>query len=124
MRALRVLWAAPWSLVGMILGLFFDRRRVTRGVVLCEGARWPRRLGWRYRALALGHVVLCVDEIDDAVFAHELAHVAQYERWGPFLVPAYALAGAWTIARGRRGYADNPFELAARRAAAGTEART
>ena len=114
MRALRVAWAAPWSVVGLLLAPFFRSRRWIHGALLCEGASWPRRLGWRYRAITLGHVILCVDRIDDRVLAHELVHVRQYERWGPFFIPAYAFASLWTRARGRSAYADNPFELAAR----------
>ena len=35
---LRFLWAAPWTLVGLILSLFFRRRSVVHGVVVAEGA--------------------------------------------------------------------------------------
>ena len=114
MTVLRVAWAAPWSLLGLLLAPFFRSRRVVNGVLVCEGASWPRRLGWRYRAITFGHVVLCVDRIDDAVLAHELIHVRQYERWGPLFIPAYLAAAIWTSIRGRHAYADNPFELAAR----------
>ncbi|MGH2757320.1 MAG: signal peptide prediction [Actinomycetota bacterium] len=114
MRALRVLWAAPYSLIGLLLCLGFRRRRLTHGVLLCEGAEWPRKLGWRYRAITFGHVVLCIDDIDDRVLAHELAHVRQYESWGPFFVPAYLLAALWAVLRRRHPYRDNHFEVAAR----------
>lgn len=94
--------------------MFFRSRRLTHGVVLAEGAGWPRRFGWRYRAITFGHVVLCVDKADARLLAHELVHVRQYERWGPFFVPAYLIASARARARGGRAYADNSFELAAR----------
>jgi hypothetical protein len=113
-RALRVAWAAPWSLVGLLLAPFFGRRRVTEGVVLCEGAGWPRRIGWRYRAITFGHVILCVDDADDALLVHELVHVRQYERWGPFFIPAYLIASVAARLRGGRAYGDNYFEIAAR----------
>jgi hypothetical protein len=121
MRALRVAWAAPWSLLGLLLAPFFRTRRVVTGALLCEGASWPRRLGWRYRAITFGHVILCVDRADEALLAHELVHVRQYERWGPLFIPAYLVASMWTRARGRRAYADNPFELAARAPSAGPD---
>lgn len=114
MRSLRVAWAAPWTAVGLIFAGFFRSRRFEHGVLICEGATWPRRLGWRYRAITFGHVILCVDRVDDALLAHELVHVRQYERWGPFFIPAYAAASIWARGRGRRAYADNAFELAAR----------
>lgn len=117
LRVARLLWAGPWSLLGLLLGATFRSRRVERGVLVCEGASWPRKIGWRYRAIALGHVVLVVDRVDEELMAHERVHVAQYERWGPLFIPVYLLAGLLTKLRGGRAYADNPFELAARSAA-------
>ena len=114
-RAATLLWSAPGSLIGLMLAPFFRRRSFRRGVLLCEGASWPRRLGWRYRAITFGHVVLCVDELDDPTFEHELMHVRQYERWGPMFIPAYLVAALGARARGRHPYRDNRFERAARR---------
>jgi hypothetical protein len=111
---LRYLWAGPWTLFGFGLSLLFRRRYVTRGVILAEGAAWPRRLGWRYRAITFGHVVLSVDELDEATMRHELEHVRQYETWGPVFVPAYLFAAFWARLRGKDHYRDNPFEVAAR----------
>lgn len=118
MRALRVLWAGPWSLLGLLLAPFFHRRRVVDGVLVCEGATWPRRLGWRYRAITFGHVVLSSDELDAATLAHERAHVRQYERWGALFVPAYLVAALVAVLRGRHHYRENPFEIAARKVSA------
>ncbi|CAN5508444.1 hypothetical protein BH24ACT26_BH24ACT26_13010 [soil metagenome] len=115
-RLLRITWASPASLLGLLLAPFFARRSVACGVILCEGATWPRRIGFRHRAMTLGHVVLCIDEADDALLAHELAHVAQYERLGPLFLPAYGLASLAALARGLDAYRDNAFEIAARRA--------
>jgi hypothetical protein len=117
-RGLRLLWAAPGSLVGLVLAPFFRRRFIRRGVLLCEGATWPRKLGWRYRAITLGHVVLAVDELDDHTFRHELVHVRQYEHWGPLYMPAYVLASVIALVRGGHLYRDNRFEAAARAGAA------
>lgn len=117
MRWVRIAWAAPWSFVGLLLSFLFDRRVVTRGVVLAEGATWPRKLGWRYRAITLGHIVLCVDDADDDLMDHELVHVRQYERWGPLFVPVYLIASLVARLRGGRAYADNHFEVAARSSA-------
>ena len=108
-------WAAPASLLGLLLAPFFRRRSIVDGILLCEGASWPRRLGWRYRAITFGHVVLCVDDIDDATLRHESVHVAQYEKWGPLLIPLYLSASLREWARGGHPYRDNPFEVEARR---------
>ena len=113
-----MMWASPWSLIGLLLAPFFDRRSFRAGVLWCEGARWPKRLGWRYRAITFGHVVLCVDRIDDRIQNHELEHVRQYERWGPFFIPAYLAASLTAASRGGHPYRDNPFEAAARRSEA------
>ena len=110
----RYLWAGPWSLIGALLTPFFRRRVVVRGVLLAEGASWPRRLGWNYRAITFGHTILSVDELDAETFDHELVHVRQYERWGPLFLPAYLVASIAAFFRGRHHYRDNPFEVAAR----------
>jgi hypothetical protein len=111
----RVAWASPGTLFGLILAPFFRRRSVVHDVVLCEGATWARRLGWPYRAMTLGHVVLCVGDIDEGVLRHELVHVSQWERWGPAFVLAYPLATLMALAGGNHHYRDNHFEVEARR---------
>jgi hypothetical protein len=104
--------------VGLALAPLFARRRVVEGVLLCEGATWPRKLGWRYSAITFGHVVLSAGPASRALMAHELVHVRQYERLGPLFLPAYLLASAWAWLKGGRAYADNAFE---RRARSGAE---
>jgi Domain of unknown function (DUF4157) len=108
-------WAAPNSLVGLVGGLTTRRRPVRwRGVLLFEDAAGglARFLRWRgFTAITLGHVIVANRRLDDRLLAHELAHVAQHERWGPLYYPAYLLGSV-------RGYRRNPFERAARGAAA------
>ena len=122
LRTLRILWAGPNSLVGLVLAPFFRRRSFTRGVLLAEGAEWPRRLRWRYSAITFGHVVLSVkDPIRQDVLEHELVHVRQYEWLGPLFLPVYVVASLVALLRGRHPYRDNAFEAHAR---ASTEVRT
>ncbi|MCA1583289.1 MAG: hypothetical protein LC791_00470 [Acidobacteria bacterium] len=65
--------------------------------------------------MALGHVVAARDaEALSSTRAHERAHVAQAERWGPFFVPAYLAASLWAVGRGEHPYFDNLFERDAR----------
>jgi Domain of unknown function (DUF4157) len=108
-------WAAPNSLVGLVGGLTTRRRPVRwRGVLLFEDAAGglARFLRWRgFTAITLGHVIVANRRLDDHLLAHELAHVAQHERWGLLYYPAYLLGSV-------RGYRRNPFERAARGAAA------
>ncbi len=62
-------------------------------------------------ALTLGHVVLGQSRAAlDVSRAHERVHVRQYERWGPFFIPAYLAGSAIAALRGRHFYRDNPFE--------------
>ena len=112
-----MIWAAPGSAIGLLLSPLFRRRRVTHGILLCEGADWPRRLGWPYRAITFGHVILSVDALDQPTLQHELVHVRQFERWGPLFIPLYLLASAYALGHRRHPYRDNRFELAAKRPA-------
>jgi hypothetical protein len=85
-----------------------------RGIVVCEGARWPRRIGFRYRAMTLGHVVLCVDHLDEGTLEHELVHVGQWERWGIALPLVYLASTLSALIRGEHYYRGNTFETQAR----------
>jgi hypothetical protein len=114
-------WAAPNSLIGLFAGAlllsFGGRARVVAGtleVALIRSESATDR-PWRFDAVTLGHVVLA--HSDDALAAlrpHEHAHVRQYERWGPFFLPAYAASSAWHWMRGGHAHADNHFERSAR----------
>lgn len=122
MRLLRYLWAAPASLVGLLLLPLAapwsgGRVRVVAGVLEIRG----RALAWCLRnlipipggaaAITFGHVVVGRDQhcLDTSRF-HERVHVRQYERWGIFFYPAYLGASVWLLLKGRDAYRDNPFE--------------
>ena len=102
-------------MVGLLLAPLFRSRRLASGVLVCEGASWPGRLGWRYRAITFGRVVLCVDRLDEGLLAHELVHVRQSEKLGILYFPAYVAGSVWAHFTGRHYYRDNPFEVEARR---------
>jgi len=62
-------------------------------------------------AMCLGHVILgcdrsCLNRSRD----HEHVHVRQYERWGPFMLPAYFLSSFLAYRRGDHYYLGNRFE--------------
>lgn len=119
-RLFRYIWAGPTTLVGLafaLLALRCGRICIVDGVVEAHGSR----LNWCLThfipipggaaAITLGHVVLGRDAHALGVTRqHERMHVAQYERWGPFFVPAYFAASLWAIVRGRHPYFDNAFE--------------
>lgn len=128
MKFLSHAWAAPVTLLGLVLALLLSavvrtRWHVVTGVIEVaprrgspsSGARGLRRLP--FDAITLGHVVIGSSLAGlRALRAHEHAHVRQYERWGVFLLIAYPVASACMLALGRRPYLDNPFEVQARNA--------
>jgi hypothetical protein len=120
MQFLGYLWAAPVTAVGLLLAL---AARVSGGSMRCRDGvieacsglvAWLLRGGRLWgggAAMTLGHVILARDaECLARSRVHELAHVRQFERWGPLLLPAYWLVGAWLRCRGYHPYLDHPFE--------------
>jgi len=117
---LAIVWAAPWSLFGLLiggLGLVSGGRvqRVGRVIEFWGGAvTWFLDLFPLIKgasAVTFGHTVLGRSESHlDACRQHELVHVRQYERWGLLFVPAYVCLWAWLGVRGKNPYYDNPFE--------------
>ena len=117
-RWARLLWPAPWTALGLVLGAAMlatggSVRRV-QGALEFSGGMLVRA-PWPMDAVTLGHVILGRHAaLLDALRAHEQVHVRQYERWGPLFVPAYLADSAWQWLRGRRAYRDNQFEREAR----------
>jgi len=115
-----MLWALPNTAIGLCIGftgIAFGGKmqRVGRVIEFYDGGiQWLlQRLpnGKFTLALTLGHTILGQTEASLGVAReHELVHVRQYERWGPFFLPAYGLASLWMWVTGRRPYRDNPFE--------------
>ena len=117
---LRILWASPWTLFGLTIGIFCkpfsSHISIYHGTIGCYGAgvawilrRMPIEGG--ASAMTLGHTILARDRSSLlATHPHELVHVRQYELWGPFFVPAYLLCGLWLWCRRKDAYWDNPFE--------------
>ena len=116
----RYLWALPNTLVGIVFAAAALREgsvRVVAGVLEVHGplvAAMLRRLiplEGGAAAIALGHIVAAqTRELLAVTRAHERVHVQQSERWGPFFMPAYLLAGAWSWLHGRGAYRGNYFE--------------
>lgn len=107
-------WAAPVTLVGLLVGAAAGVvPHIREGVLLFGGARGLtgavlRRRG--FDATALGHVIVARSTPSAALLAHELVHVRQAERFGPLFAPLYL--GLLAV----YGYARHPLERAARRA--------
>jgi hypothetical protein len=119
-RLLGYAWASPNTAVGIFLGglgmLLGAGARIVEGAIEFSGGPLGALLassaiGCPFRAVTLGHVILGTDAATlDCARSHEQVHVRQYERWGPFFLPAYLLSSLWQLACGRRCYRDNWFE--------------
>ena len=126
--AMRIAWASPCSLLGLLFGLPIlalggSARRVGPALEFALApeppAATPRRRQWPFSAITFGHVILGVsgDELE-RLRAHERAHVRQYERWGLLFMLAYPACSLFAILQGKAAYAHNPFEVQACREAA------
>jgi hypothetical protein len=120
-RAATYLWVLPTTLPGLLAAvaglLTGGRARWVHGVIEVHGGvvsvllRRAVPLKGGARAMALGHVVLGLDQHTlDATRLHERVHVRQAELWGPLFIPAYLIASVVVWLRGGNAYLDNPFE--------------
>lgn len=119
-KAAAYLWASPWTLFGALLGMCGlctgGGFQLYRGVLEFHGgfSAWLLKrapLAGGAAAITFGHTVLARTQDDlDYTRAHERVHVEQYERWGPFFVPAYLLCSLWLLLCRKNPYWDNPFE--------------
>ena len=115
-----ILWASPYTLLGLLIGtiglLFGSRVRVQgRAIEFYDGGvKWfihQIPYGQYKLAFTLGHVVLGQTKASLEISRkHEAVYIAQYERWGPLMIPAYYIASVYVWLVGRRFYRDNPFE--------------
>ena len=120
LRLLAILWASPYTLLGVLLGgigLCTGGCARVRGRVVefhGGGVKWLLQkffFGEGAMALTLGHTVLGqTDAALDISRRHELVHVRQFERWGPLMGPAYLGCSLVLWLMRRRPYRDNPFE--------------
>jgi hypothetical protein len=118
-RVLAILWASPYTLLGLGVGAVGictgGRARVRGRVVEFSGGavKWliQRFPGGQFRAITFGHTILGrTDAALDLSREHEMVHVRQYERWGLFMGPAYLTCSLFLRLTGRSAYRDNPFE--------------
>ncbi len=125
-RVLQLAWAAPNSAIGLLAGTIMilsgGKVQIRRGALEFFGGWFSKIFTYLpngpIAAMTLGHVILGQDtQCLERVREHEQVHVAQYERWGPFFLPAYLLCSMVLWFRGRDAYYENPFEVEAYRKA-------
>jgi hypothetical protein len=118
--AIKILWAAPWSLWGLGIGGagLLTGGRVQRSGRILEfwGGFLPLFLKY-FPVVAgspvatFGHVVVGRSQRHlEACRPHQMIHVRQYERWGPLFVPVYLILSALAWCCRKHPYYDNPFE--------------
>ena len=120
LRFLRYIWAAPATLVGLVLAalacLLGATALVREGVIEVAGghlAQFARRAprSMQFMAITFGHVVLGLShDVLAQERAHEHSHVRQYESWGLLFFPLYVASSAVQLVRGRHPYWHNAFE--------------
>ncbi|MBN2292904.1 MAG: hypothetical protein JXM70_10795 [Pirellulales bacterium] len=124
-KTIRYIWALPWTIFGLLLAwpaIIGGRVRLKDGVIEAHGSmlKWfltrsTPGIGGAI-GITFGHVIIAQDENSLEISrSHELVHVRQYERWGPFFVPAYLASSLVVYLKGGRPYEDNYFEREARR---------
>jgi len=103
LRIVLYLWVLPGTLVGLPFVVFAivtgGGVQFIDGVLEAYGGRLtsilqrPFWISGPIAAITLGHIVLGCDRPTlERTRRHERVHVRQYERWGPFFIPAYVLA--------------------------------
>ncbi len=98
--------------VGLLTG---GKAQLRRGCIEFYGGIvewWLERLN--VVGMTLGHTILGQTRNGLRIVRdHEHVHVRQYERWGPFFIPAYLGVSAWLWWKGKDYYRMNPFEVEA-----------
>ncbi len=118
---LGMIWSLPTTLLGLFVGFLC---LITRGKVQRKGrvlefyggfVTWSlSKMRISPLAMTLGHVIIGRDaEALDLCREHEMVHVCQCERWGPFFLPAYLGYSALIWFKKGDIYRDNPFEVEA-----------
>jgi hypothetical protein len=120
-----VLWASPYTVLGLLIGFLGlctgGHAKIHGRVIEFHGGavKWflVHLPGGQFMlAITFGHTILAQTEAAlDISYQHEMVHVRQYERWGPFMGPAYLLCMLFLWLTGHRPYRDNPFEREAYR---------
>ncbi len=106
-------------LIGTVGMLFGARCQLNEGCVEFHGGVVKRvlqcgPLASGIMAMTIGHTILGQTEAGlDVSREHEHVHVKQYERWGPFFLPAYFGCSFYMWLIKKDPYRDNPFEVEA-----------
>lgn len=117
------IWCFPNTVLGYLVAWSSGclRARTVDGVAIFIALGW---LKWyygrtRFNATTFGEVIIFRDHgvaMQRFSMRHEMEHVRQYRRLGPFFLIAYGAASLISVLRGYRAYDENYFEIKAREA--------
>ncbi len=110
-------WVLPNTILGFLLGFnsLFSSKRVR--VVGPFPNHFELDNPWflkltPFPAMTFGHCVLCKSKKEALEWRkHELVHIKQYERLGPFFLPLYLASSCIALLGGYSPYYDNIFEI-------------
>lgn len=121
-EVLKYAWALPNTIIGGTIGVL---GLLSGGSVIRTGCVFEFHGGfvdWFFRrvmrggimAMTLGYSILGRTAASlDAARDHEMIHVQQYGRWGPFFLPAYVISSLVQRWKGNDPYRRNRFEVEA-----------
>ena len=124
---LKYIWALPTTTIGLTMGLF---GLLSGGSAKRHGCVFEFHggfVGWFLSdvprilfgqsaiiAMTFGYTILGRTQTDlNRARAHELVHVEQNGRWGPFFIPVYAFSSIVQRLKGNNPYRDNFLEVEA-----------
>jgi hypothetical protein len=121
LKFIRYLWAFPNTLIGLsfsTLALVSGGHAAFKcGILEVHGGicgwilRYCAPIPGGAQAITFGHIVIARNaSMLDLTRAHERVHVRQYERWGPFFLPAYSIVSLSLLLSGQDSYRQNYFE--------------
>ena len=118
-KLILMIWTFPNTMIGLTVGLAGlltgGRAQIREGCIEFYGGLVEKGLQkLRVSGMTLGHTILGQTKRGLRIVRdHEQVHVRQYERWGPFFLPAYLGWSAWLWSKGQEYYRLNPFEIQA-----------
>ena len=120
MFLLRLLWAMPCTLLGVLFGIFViglggSVRRIEHTFEFALSVSQELAPSWtgklRFSAITLGHIIVGQShEVLAVLRTHERVHVRQYEILGPLFFVAYPASSLLALVRGHCPYHGNGFE--------------
>jgi hypothetical protein len=115
------IWNSPNTLVGLSVKAFFGNNNFEKHgdmhFVAKPGSRFDKQFEKMGKtAITLGEIILYKsDAFTRRTIEHEIVHVDQYRKYGPFFLPAYGISSIISRIKHGSWYRENEFEKKARK---------